>query len=85
MNMHPGPGMILAYNGSGNIEWRDDYRYASFDPSFQPEPDSIRNAMKCDYCSSLHHSLRCPSCGAPASRKITKVEPKKPWRGGIRR
>lgn len=70
------PGMVLTSSGS-SLEWIDA----------QPPRNTIHNAMKCDYCGSLHHDTRCPSCGAPAriskhpskevnlERHIDKIDP----------
>ena len=55
VNLAP-QGMVLTYNGS-SLEWIDP----------QPPRNTIHNAIKCDYCGSLHHDTRCHSCGAPAN------------------
>lgn len=50
------PGLVLTSNGR-SLAWIDP----------QPPRKTIHNAIKCDYCDSLHHETRCPSCGAPAN------------------
>lgn len=52
-------GMVLTCS-EGGLSWIDP----------QPPRNTIHNAIKCDYCGSLHHDTRCPSCGAPAKTRI---------------